>query len=143
VADGPRSAAARTRSAYPLDRLFVAHGNVLDDSMSLKGLAPVLVVEQVVFRQLVARKDVEHEIRRTAENVVVRARFALLQPAVIDLYDDARAEPQPLLQFNRRVNAAVQSGREQPVVVDAHDDVGEKRRLANIEFAEHRTTLRV
>src|SRR5262245_31987340 len=91
----------------------------------------MLVVEQVVS------ENVEYEIGRSFEKVIPWAGVALLERTVVDLDDDARTEPSAVVQLDRRVYATVQTGREQPVVVDTHGDVGQQSRLTNIEFGDH------
>ena len=75
---------------------------------------------------IVSGEDVHHEIGRPLENVIRRAGIALLELTVVHHHDDARTEPHVVIQLDRRAYAAVQSGREKPVVVDTHCDIGQK-----------------
>jgi hypothetical protein len=56
---------------------------------------------------------------------------------VVDLHEDTRTQPGAVLQVDRRVDATVQAGREQPVVIDAHRQIGQQSGLTDIEFTEH------
>src|SRR5580704_5310167 len=95
----------------------------------------MFIVEQVVFRE-----NVQDKIGRSLEAVIRRLGVALLERTVVDLYDDAGTEPGAVIQLDRRVDATVQAGREQPVVVDARCKIGQQRGLANIEFKGHNGT---
>src|SRR5437016_10820842 len=92
-----------------------------------------------VVEQVVSGENVEHEIGRSFEKVIRRAGIALLQLAVVHHHNDARTEPRGVIQLDRRVYATVQTGREQPVVVDTHCNIGQQSRLTNIELTEHRS----
>jgi hypothetical protein len=97
------------------------HGDVLDHAMALKAVTSILVVEQVI-----SGEHVEHEIGRPFETVIRWFGIALLELAVAHHHNDARTEPRVVIQLDRRVYATVQTGREQPVVVDTHGEIGQQ-----------------
>ena len=92
----------------------------------------MFVIEQVAFGE-----HVQHEIGRSIEIPIARVGIAQLERPVVDLQDDARKESSTVRQLDRRMDATVQAGREQSVIVDAHCDVGQQSGLTHIEFTDH------
>jgi hypothetical protein len=89
----------------PRNGICVPYSNIFKHLGAFKSGPSVFIVKQIV-----PRKNIEHEIRWPVEAIVVGPWIALFEFAMIYHDDDAGPPTGPVIELERGMNAAIQPG---------------------------------